>query len=130
MFISEVMTTAPQDERGALETKTYQELERLSIKYERVDNDSVESMDECVEISNKLGAEIKETDAEGQEIGTGERVDITTVNDGLNYIYDADAVEEIGWVWASENSIFFSILRWRIRPRLKPLSPMDSSSPI
>ena len=27
MFISEVMTTAPQDERGALETKTYQELE-------------------------------------------------------------------------------------------------------
>ena len=30
MFISEVMTTAPQDERGALETKTYQELERLN----------------------------------------------------------------------------------------------------
>ncbi len=49
-----------------------------------------------------LGAEIKETDAEGQEIGTGERVDITTVNDGLNYIYDADAVAEIGWVWATE----------------------------
>ena len=49
-----------------------------------------------------LGAEIKETDAEGQEIGTGERVDITTVNDGLNYIYDADAVADIGWVWATE----------------------------
>ena len=49
-----------------------------------------------------LGAEIKETDAEGQEIGTGERVDITTVNDGLNYIYDEEAVAEIGWVWATE----------------------------
>ena len=61
MFISEVMTTAPQDERGALETKTYQELERLNIKYERVDNDTVEAMEECVEISEKLGAEIRKT---------------------------------------------------------------------
>ena len=61
MFISEVMTSAPQDERGALETKTYQELERLNIKYERVDNDTVEAMEECVEISEKLGAEIRKT---------------------------------------------------------------------
>ena len=61
MFISEVMTTAPQDERGALETKTYQERERLNIKYERVDNDTVEAMEECVEISEKLGAEIRKT---------------------------------------------------------------------
>ena len=58
MFISEVMTSAPQDERGALETKTYQELERLNIKYERVDNDSVEAMEECIEISEKLGADL------------------------------------------------------------------------
>jgi Ala-tRNA(Pro) deacylase len=61
MFISEVMTTAPEDERGALETKVYQELEKLNIKYERVDNDTVETMDECVEISDKLGAEIRKT---------------------------------------------------------------------
>lgn len=61
MFISEVMTTAPTDERGALETKVYQELDRLNIKYERVDNDSVEAMEECVEISDKLGAEIRKT---------------------------------------------------------------------
>ena len=67
MFISEVMTTAPQDERGALETKTYQELERLNIKYERVDNDTVEAMDECVEISEKLVAEIRKTACE-QEV--------------------------------------------------------------
>ena len=61
MYISEIMTTAPEDERGALETKVYQELERLGIKYERVDNDTVEAMEECVEISDKLGAEIRKT---------------------------------------------------------------------
>lgn len=61
MYISEVMTTTPTDERGALETKVYQELERLGIAFERVDNDSVEAMEECVEISNKLGAEIRKT---------------------------------------------------------------------
>lgn len=61
MYISDIMTTAPEDERGALETKVYQELERLGIKYERVDNDTVEAMEECVEISDKLGAEIRKT---------------------------------------------------------------------
>ena len=61
MYISDVMTTAPTDERGALETKVYQELERLNIKYDRVDNDSVEAMEECIEISDKLGAEIRKT---------------------------------------------------------------------
>ena len=61
MYISDVMTTAPEDERGALETKVYKELENLGIKYERVDNDTVETMDECVEISARLGAEIRKT---------------------------------------------------------------------
>lgn len=61
MYISEIMTTAPEDERGALETRVYQELERLNIRYERVDNDTVETMEECVEISDKLGAEIRKT---------------------------------------------------------------------
>ena len=61
MYISEVMTTAPEDERGALETKVYEELARLNIKFERVDNDTVETMDECVEVSEKLGSEIRKT---------------------------------------------------------------------
>ena len=61
MYISEVMTGAPEDERGALETKVYQELDRLNISYERVDNDTVETMEECVEISDRLGAEIRKT---------------------------------------------------------------------
>lgn len=61
MYISDIMTTAPEDQRGELEMKVYRELERLGIKYERVDNDVVEAMEECVEISEKLGAEIRKT---------------------------------------------------------------------
>ena len=49
-----------------------------------------------------LGALIKETDAEGQEMETNRRVDITSVNDGKNYVCDEDAVSEIGWIWTSE----------------------------
>lgn len=49
-----------------------------------------------------LGAKIKSTDSEGNEVETDERVDITSVNDGKNYIFDEAAVNEIGWIWASE----------------------------
>lgn len=49
-----------------------------------------------------LGAKKTETDEDGNETELDERVDITAVNDGENYIYDADAVKEIGWIWASE----------------------------
>lgn len=49
-----------------------------------------------------LGAKIKSTDSEGNEVETDERVDITSVNDGKNYIFDEAAVNEIGWIWTSE----------------------------
>lgn len=49
-----------------------------------------------------LGAKITETDADGNETETDQRIDITAVNDGLNYVHDAEAVEEIGWIWATE----------------------------
>lgn len=29
-------------------------------------------------------------------------MDITSVNDGKNYVYDEDTVSEIGWIWTSE----------------------------
>ena len=34
-----------------------------------------------------LGAKIMSTDSDGNEVETNERVDITSVNDGRNYIY-------------------------------------------
>ncbi len=61
MFISEVFKGAPNDTRGDLEARTYNELKKLNIEFERVDNDEAISMEECVEISNKLGAEIRKT---------------------------------------------------------------------
>ena len=48
------------------------------------------------------GAKIKTTDEEGNEVETDERVSIVSVNDGVPYVYDEDAVKEIGWIWTSE----------------------------
>lgn len=49
-----------------------------------------------------LGAKIKETDDEGNEIETDRRIDITSVNDEKNYVFDEAAVKEIGWIWKTE----------------------------
>ena len=49
-----------------------------------------------------LGAKIKDVDAEGQEYETDERVQITSVNGGKNYIVDEEAVAEIGMIWKTE----------------------------
>lgn len=49
-----------------------------------------------------FGAKIKETDENGNETETGRRVDITSVNDGKNYVFDEAAVKEIGWIWKTE----------------------------
>ena len=49
-----------------------------------------------------LGAKKKTTDEEGNETESDERVDITSVNGGKNYICDETAVKEIGWIWTSE----------------------------
>lgn len=61
MYISEIFKGAPEDQRDDLEMKTYEALGRLGIKFERVDNDAVEAMEDCEEISEKLGAEIRKT---------------------------------------------------------------------
>ena len=49
-----------------------------------------------------LGAKIKDVDAEGHEYETDERVQITSVNGGKNYIVDDDAAAEIGLIWRTE----------------------------
>ena len=61
MYISEITTQVPEEKRGDLENRVYEKLTKLNIPFERVDNDSVEAMEECVEISEKLGAEIRKT---------------------------------------------------------------------
>ena len=49
-----------------------------------------------------LGTAVKKTDSDGNETDTDKRVDITSVNNGKNYVYDEKAVEEIGWIWRAE----------------------------
>lgn len=61
MYISEVTTQLPSDERGKLETEVYERLSRLGIAFERVDNDSISTMEECDEVGKVLGTEICKT---------------------------------------------------------------------
>ncbi len=59
MYISEITTTAPTDERTPLERRMYETLDRLQIPYERVDNDPAASMEECAAIDQAIGTEIR-----------------------------------------------------------------------
>ena len=49
-----------------------------------------------------FGAKKTEEDEEGKPVELDERIDITEVNHGINYVYDEDAVKEIGWIWTTE----------------------------
>lgn len=57
---------------------------------------------ERVTVLVPLGARKTEKDENGNDKQTNERVDITSVNGGKNYIFDQSAVDEIGWIWTSE----------------------------
>lgn len=57
---------------------------------------------ERVSVLLPLGAKIKDVDAEGNEYETDERVQITSVNGGKNYIVDEEAAAEIGMIWKTE----------------------------
>lgn len=61
MFISEITTSVPTDERGTLETKVYEKFTDLGIAFERVDNDSISTMEECEEVGKVLGTDVCKT---------------------------------------------------------------------
>lgn len=61
VHISEISTTAPPKGRNATEDTVYQIFNKLHIFFERVDNDVVESMEECKEIDEVLGTEIRKS---------------------------------------------------------------------
>jgi len=61
MYISDITNEMPTSYSSVLEENVYTKLNELNIQFDRVDNDTVEAMEECVEISNKLGAEIRKT---------------------------------------------------------------------
>lgn len=49
-----------------------------------------------------LGAIIEESSEKKTEETAQKRVDITSVNDGKNYVFDKEAVSDLGWIWATE----------------------------
>ena len=61
IYISDIYTTAPTDDRVASEKMVFQILDKLKISYERVDNDVVETMEECEEVDKALGTEIRKS---------------------------------------------------------------------
>lgn len=61
-----------------------------------------ESHEDRVTALIPFGAKIMETDKDGNETETDQRVTIDSVNDGKNYVCDEKAVDEIGWIWTTE----------------------------
>lgn len=60
-FISEISTTAPKKGTNETKDKVFALLDKLHIPYERVENDVVETMEECKEIDQALGTEIRKS---------------------------------------------------------------------
>lgn len=58
MYISEIMTTFPEGGVSATEERVYEKLRQLGTEFERVDNDSISTMEECEEVGKVLGTEI------------------------------------------------------------------------
>ena len=61
LYISDISTNAPTDERIKTEKTVFSLLQELKIPFERVDNDTVETMEECEEINQILGTEIRKS---------------------------------------------------------------------
>lgn len=61
IYISEISTTAPAKGTNPIKDQVFSMLDKLHIPYERVENDAVETMDECKEIDQALGTEIRKS---------------------------------------------------------------------
>ena len=60
-YISEKRTSAPENIINATEKKVFALLDKLKIPYECVTNDVVETMEECKEVDEALGTEIRKS---------------------------------------------------------------------
>ena len=60
-YISEIMTSEPQEYKNQLQKETYKALAQLKIPFERVDTDEAVTMDECVLIDQKLNMKMVKT---------------------------------------------------------------------
>ena len=61
MYISDIITTAPENFQTPLQKSIYTFLSQNDIAFERVENDPARTMEECALIAEKLGAPIAKT---------------------------------------------------------------------
>ena len=61
MFVSEILTHPPQRFESVLQEKIYHFLAKNAIAFERVENDPARTMEDCKEVSKKLGSPIAKT---------------------------------------------------------------------
>ena len=60
-FISDILTSTPEKYLTKLQEKTYETLENLQISFERVNTDEAISMEDCIEINEKLNVNMVKT---------------------------------------------------------------------
>lgn len=60
-YISEIRNTAPEQFTTELQETVYRTLQKLRIRFERVDTDPVISMDDCVPINEKMNMKMVKT---------------------------------------------------------------------
>lgn len=61
IYISEIKKDIPQNLENQTAKKVFEKLNQLNIEYEYVENDIVETMEECKEIDEKLQTEIRKS---------------------------------------------------------------------
>lgn len=60
-YISKIYTTSPNKFKTNLQQRVYETLNELSIQYERVETDEAITMEDCIEINNKLNMKMVKT---------------------------------------------------------------------
>ncbi|MRG88350.1 prolyl-tRNA synthetase associated domain-containing protein [Salinibacillus xinjiangensis] len=61
LFVSEVMKTVPDNYKSLLQEMVYETLTKLKISFERVNTDEAISMEDCIEINQKLDMKMVKT---------------------------------------------------------------------
>ena len=60
-YISDIYTTPPTNFKTPLQQETYKALTRLNIPFERVDTDEAITMEDCIQINEKLDMKMVKT---------------------------------------------------------------------
>ncbi len=59
--VSEIYTEPPKDYKNQIQQVVYETLEKLGIKYQRVETDEATTMEDCIEMNKKLDMEMVKT---------------------------------------------------------------------